>query len=219
MRVGRHGAVPERERDAHLAVCGAQRHAAREDDAMDDPTPPRISPVERAQATPAQLEVLEPFGPGPVLNLFGTLAHHPKLLRSWLHLGGRLLYGGLLPARDRELLILRSSARCGSDYEWGQHVGIARDAGLSDDEILACAADVPGEPLDEADQALLSAADELVVDHCVSDDTWAALQARYDDAALIEITMLVGQYAMLAGLLRSIDVQTEQPLPRIGSVS
>ncbi len=178
----------------------------------------RIAPVTRAEADDHQRALFDQIGPGEPLHLFGTLAHHSKLFKAWLPFGGRLLFGGGIADRERELTILRTSARCGSDYEWGQHVGIARSAGLDDAAILACAAEQPGDPLGDADLDLLRGVDELVDDHVLSDRSWAALAARYDDAGMIEFTMLVGHYAMLAGLLRSARVEPDGPLPTIGSV-
>jgi alkylhydroperoxidase family enzyme len=97
-------------------------------------------------------------------------------------------------------------------------VGIARSAGLSDAEIVACAASEPGEPLGETDLVLLRGVDELVADHELADATWTALSERFDDAGMIEFTLLVGHYAMIAGLLRSARVAPDAPLPTIGSV-
>ena len=65
----------------------------------------------------------------------------------------------------------------------------------------------------------VGAADELIVEHCLSDSTWSALAESYSPEQLLELTMLAGQYAMLAGLLRSAGVQTEVPLPALGEVS
>ncbi|UDY36567.1 carboxymuconolactone decarboxylase family protein [Dermatobacter hominis] len=187
---------------------------------MSDPhTPPKIAPLADADATEAQLAALEPLGPMAALHIFRTLAVHPKLFRSWLPFGGRLLQGSTLTPRARELAILRTAALCGSDYEWGQHVGIGRDAGLSDDEILACA--VPTEPggWDAVDLAVLTATEELVDGHRMSDATWDALtRLGWTDQQLIELTMLAGHYAMLAGMLRSVGVEPEGPLPAIGHV-
>lgn len=180
---------------------------------------PRVAPVTRDAADDAQRELLEPFGSGEVLNLFTTLAHHPKLMKSWLPFGGRLLLGGRLDDRDREVLILRTAMRCGSDYEWGQHVDIARKAGLADEEILACGRPDPGDALTSADGELVRAADELIDDHRLSDATWATLAERYDVPTLIEVTMLVGHYAMLAGMLSSLRVAPDGPLPRVGTVA
>jgi alkylhydroperoxidase family enzyme len=108
---------------------------------------------------------------------------------------------------------------CRSEYEWGQHVGIGRTAGLSDDEMRRIAADPSAGAWSEWERTLLAAADELVVEHCLSDATWAALAESYSPQQLLELTMLAGQYAMLAGLLRSAGVQTEVPLPALGEAS
>ena len=187
---------------------------------MSDPrTPPKIAPLADDDATEAQLAALEPLGPMGGLHIFRTLAVHPKLFRSWLPFGGRLLQGSTLSPRSRELVILRAAALCGSDYEWGQHVGIGRDAGLSDDEILGCAVPTEPGPWGAEDLAVLTAAEELVDGHRMSDATWDALvRLGWTDQQLIELTMLAGHYAMLAGMLRSVGVEPEGPLPTIGHV-
>lgn len=179
---------------------------------------PRIAPLELDEADEFQAELLGPLGGQDALHLFRTLAHHPKLLKSWLPFGGRLLYGGALSGRDRELVILRVSFLCGSDYEWGQHVAIARNAGVSDEEIVRLAAHDVDQTWSEREATLLSATDELVAHHMIDRNTWASLSHNYDDAQLIELTMLAGHYALLAGTLNSIGVTTESPLPKLGTV-
>lgn len=186
---------------------------------MTDATPPKISPLADADASDAQLAALEPLGVMGRLHIFRTLVVHPKLFRSWMPLGGRLLQGSTLTPRARELVILRTAALCGSDYEWGQHVWMARDVGLTDDEILGCA--VPTDPgrWNPEDLAVLTATEELVDGHRMSDATWEWLASSgWTDQQLIEVTMLAGHYAMLAGMLRSVGVQTESPLPAVGHV-
>jgi len=184
---------------------------------MTEADPPRIDPVRRSEATGEQLAVLEPLGPMGELNIFSTLAVHPKLMRSWLPFGGRLLQGSSLPARTREVVILRTAARCGSDYEWGQHVAIGLDAGLTEVEIVACSRPTGDHPWSAADRAVLVAVDEVVGDHVISGSTWSQLvDSGLGDSQLIELTMLAGHYAMLAGMLRSVGVLTEGPMPAIG---
>jgi alkylhydroperoxidase family enzyme len=70
----------------------------------------------------------------PASNIFTTLVRHRGLFRRWLPFGGKLL-AGRIPARERELIILRTGWLCRAEYEWGQHVLIARQAGVTDDEI------------------------------------------------------------------------------------
>ncbi|HTN99478.1 MAG TPA: carboxymuconolactone decarboxylase family protein, partial [Microthrixaceae bacterium] len=118
------------------SVLGEQVQAAQAQEAeMGMESVGRAPLVAMDTASEAQAELLQPLGGDNALNLFKTLANHPKLMRSWLRFGGQLLQRSTLSDRERELVILRVAARCGSAYEWGQHVGIARHAGLSDDEI------------------------------------------------------------------------------------
>ena len=149
-------------------------------------------------------------------NIFSTFARHPDLLQAWLPFGGFLLGGGVLPSRERELLILRTGYNCGSPYEWGQHVRIAERVGIPRADVMRVAAgpDDPGWGAD--DRVLLRAADELHTAAKINDETWAALGERYDERGLLEIAMLVGHYHMLAFALNSLEVELDdglEPLP------
>jgi 4-carboxymuconolactone decarboxylase len=169
---------------------------------------PRIEPRPATGNPPDVQALIDGVSAGPVgaQNIFLTMANNPGLMRHWLPFGGKLLFGGKLPARERELMILRTAWDCRSDYEWGQHVRIGRDCGLTDDEI----ARIPsGEGFDDADGLLLRATDELVADHRLADDTWDRLAARFGDRDMIELVLLVGHYAMVAGMLNSIGVERE----------
>jgi AhpD family alkylhydroperoxidase len=141
----------------------------------------------------------------PPLNLFMALAQNPDLLRDYLPFGSRLLLTGTLPARDRELVILRTAWLCGCEYEWGHHVRIGTRAGVTEAEI-ASIGDPSAGHWTAHEAALLRGAGELVADHTVGQATWDVLADSYDDAGLVEFTMLVGHYAMLAGLLNAARV-------------
>src|SRR4051812_4697491 len=101
---------------------------------MADSDAPRIPPLPAAELTDEQRALIG-GGAAPPLNIFLTLARYPGLLRKWLPLGGKLLVGGKLSGRERELVILRSAYRSNARYEWAQHVAIAGAAGLATDEI------------------------------------------------------------------------------------
>jgi alkylhydroperoxidase family enzyme len=118
-----------------------------------------------------------------------------------------------LSARERELLIMRTAYRCRARYEWAHHDVIGRRAGLTDDDIALLGTDVPPVDTDAGTALLLRAADELVADHVLGDATWAALAATYNVPQMIEICMLVGEYAMLAGTLNSLGVRIESGFP------
>ncbi len=172
---------------------------------------PRIPPLPQEGRDPQTEELLSALRGfnGTELNIFSTLAHHPKLLKRWSAFGGTLLYGGTLPARERELLILRTGYLCRAHYEWGQHVVIGKAAGLTDDEVARVAGgpDADGWSADEA--TLLRAADELHADSRIGDSTWSALAARWDEQQLIEVCMIVGQYHLVAFTLNSLGVEPE----------
>ena len=145
-------------------------------------------------------------------NLFTTLARHPGLLRRWLPFSGKLLAGGRLPARDREILILRTGWRCQAPYEWAQHVVIGRAAGLAADDFVLLGAEAVPVGTDGWDALLVRAADELHADACLSDATWAALGARYDERQLIEVPMVVGLYHQVSFVLNSLGVPLDRGL-------
>jgi alkylhydroperoxidase family enzyme len=142
-------------------------------------------------------------------RLFTTLGHNPRLFRRWLPFSGALLYGGELARTDRELVILRTAWRCGSWYEWAQHVELARRAGLAgaDVERVAAGPEAPG--WRDRQRLLLEAVDELHDRRVVTDATWAALAGMLDERQLIELCFLVGHYEMLAMTLNSLGVEPE----------
>jgi alkylhydroperoxidase family enzyme len=145
-------------------------------------------------------------------NIFATFARHPDLMLAWLPFGGFLLGGGVLPKRERELLILRTGYNCGSPYEWGQHVRIAERAGISREEIMRVAAGPEDQGWGAEDRTLLRAADELHEASKISDGTWADLARLYDDRGLLEIAMLVGHYHLVAFALNSLEVELDEGL-------
>ncbi len=166
-----------------------------------DVTDPRLQPIPRDEWSD---EIRQIFGDqSKPLNIFATLAHHPKLLKRWLVFGNHVLAKSTLSARDREGLILRTGWNCGAPYEWGQHVVIARASGLSDDEIEAIAHGT-GPDVD-----LLRAADELHERQSLSDDTYATLQTRYDAQQLLDIVFTVGQYHLVSMALNTFRVERD----------
>ena len=145
-------------------------------------------------------------------NIFPTLARHSELFRAWLPFGGFLLGAGVLGARERELLILRTGCNCGSSYEWGQHMRLSEQLGISREEIMRVAQGPEAAGWSAPDAALLRAADELHESAKISDSTWGQLAQSYDERGLIEIAMLVGHYHMLAFALNSLEVELDEGL-------
>jgi len=175
----------------------------------------RIIPLE-APYDDAVAETFKRFLPPGMepLALFRTQAHNPRVLQRMF--AGNLLDKGSIEPRVRELVILRTCARCKSEYEWGVHVALfSQRAALS-------AADVAATLLDEHEHStlpppevlLLKAVDELHDTSTISDALWSELVQHYRSAQIIEIIALVGSYHSIAFLTNAARVELEEFAPR-----
>jgi len=174
-------------------------------------TKPRIDPVPPSEWTD---EVKDALGhrasSGRTLNIFGTLAHHPELLKRWLVFGAHVLGGSTLSPRARELLILRTGYRCKSEYEWGQHARIARHVGISDEEIRRITRGPDAEGWDPLEALLLRAADELHDVQRISDGTWTLLRTHCDVKQLLDLVFTVGQYTLVSMALNTLGIERDE---------
>ncbi|HSV04161.1 MAG TPA: carboxymuconolactone decarboxylase family protein [Phenylobacterium sp.] len=173
-------------------------------------TRPRIRPLGDAELSPEQAEALEAFRPGPVLNIFRTLVHAPKALTRFNQWGGYVLSRrNDLPAREREIVILRTGYLCKSGYEWTQHVRIGLREGLTADEVarLKSGAEAGWSP---ADAALIRASDELHADQFVSDATWAELARHFTEKQCMDVVFTAGQYTQVSMFLNTFGVQLDE---------
>jgi 4-carboxymuconolactone decarboxylase len=130
---------------------------------------------------------------------------------------GNLLDAGSISARTRELVILRTCFRCGSEYEWGVHVALfSKSAGLNDVYVAATiAGDAARVDLPEPEVLLLRAVDELHETPTISDLLWAALALHYSSAQLIEMIALVGNYHAVSFIANAARVKLETFAPRM----
>ncbi len=174
---------------------------------------PRIGPG-RAQdigfVNAAIVRVIGAATGGAPPNVFTTLARHRRLFRRWLRFAGALMPGGTLPRAETELLILRVAHNAGSEYEWGHHERLGRQAGLSAAEVERVREGPGAADWSPRQRSLLRAADELHSDRRLSDETWGELRPLLSDEELIELCMLVGHYEMLAMTLNSLEVEPEE---------
>jgi len=181
---------------------------------------PRLSPLPNGALTPDQHEVLTKIrGHLTAVNVLDTVVRHPDLLRRWLPFFNHVLHKSTLPARDREVLILRIGRLCGAAYEWAQHVPWAERAGLTADEILGIAAGADAAVWSDAhDRALLHAADQLHRETMLDDAVWTALAARYGTEQLMDVVFTVGQYRLVSAALNTLGVQLDaylRPYPSV----
>lgn len=178
---------------------------------------PRIAPTTPADwddDTRALLEKMASFNHGVVMNVLSTVAHHPTLLRRWTVFGNHVMAGSTLPPRERELAILRTGLLARSEYEWLQHVAIARAAGCSDAEIERVIEGPEAAGWSDDDRAILLATDELMTDHFVSDATWRMLTDRWSLQQCMDLVFSVGQYCLVSMALNSFGVQIDEGVER-----
>ncbi|MDV7240980.1 MULTISPECIES: carboxymuconolactone decarboxylase family protein [Rhodococcus] len=145
-----------------------------------------------------------PEGAGTAL---ATLARHPDLTKAFLGFSVHLLYRSTLPARLRELAILRVAYRRDCTYELTHHTELGREVGLSEDEIASAQR---GEAADGFEQKLLAAVDELDETSRLSDRTWAALGERLDERQQMDLVFTIGGYTMMAMAFNTFGIELEQ---------
>jgi alkylhydroperoxidase family enzyme len=173
----------------------------------------RVPPLPPEERDERQIELVRYAG--HEYGVYTTLVRHPDLFADFMVLGRRLLRLSSLDAPDREKLILRAAFRSRARYEWSHHDVIGRRVGLTDADLTALASDPVGADVDPHTGLLIRAADEVLgPEHRLSDETWAAMTATYTQNQVIEACMLVGEYAMLAGVLNTLGVQIEDGFPQ-----
>ncbi|HEY3951029.1 carboxymuconolactone decarboxylase family protein [Phenylobacterium sp.] len=173
-------------------------------------TKPRFPPLGDAELSPEQDEALKDFRPGPVLNIFRTLVRAPKALTRFNAWGGYVLSRrNDLPAREREIVILRTGFLCKSGYEWTQHHRIGLREGLAADEIERIKGGA-GAGWSAADAALIKASDELHADQFITDPTWAELGAHFTSKQCMDVVFTAGQYTQVSMILNSFGVQLDE---------
>ncbi len=176
-----------------------------------DMTTPRIAPV--TDPSDEIVELYERGGmrapDGSTLNIFATLAHHPKLLKRWMVFAAHVMSKNTLTPRDRELAILRVGVLCQAPYEFGQHVVIAQQCDISAVEIDQVRVGPSHPAWSPFEAALLRAVDELHEHSRILDDTWATLAASYSVEQMLDLVFTVGQYHLVSFALNSCGVELD----------
>src|SRR5271166_5709916 len=152
----------------------------------------RIAPLEPPyppQTEAALRKWMPPGSEAGPLKLFRTLNVHEDLASRMRPLGAGILAHGLVAPREREIVIHRTCARAGAEYEWGVHVlAFGKPLGLTDEQIAATVHGSAEDPAWEEEDALLIAlADELHDTATVSDALWRTLAARFSEEQLLEL--------------------------------
>ncbi|OFX02403.1 MAG: carboxymuconolactone decarboxylase [Alphaproteobacteria bacterium RIFCSPHIGHO2_12_FULL_66_14] len=179
---------------------------------------PRIIPAEAPYPPQiaAELARIMPKGVEPLV-LFRTLARSPRVFEKMF--AGGLLDKGPLSLRQREIVIDRTTARLGCEYEWGIHIAFFAERVALDAGQLSAIVHGPADAAcwDPDEQALLAAVDDLVDRRTIEDKSWSALAAHFDEAQILETIALVGYYHTISFLCRGLRLPLEPYAARFPS--
>lgn len=150
----------------------------------------------------------------PPLVLFTTLARNPRVFQRFM--AGGLLDKGSITLREREIVIDRTMARCGSEYEWGVHIAFfAKTSGLTPQQIHSTVHGGAGDPIWSKSEALLiRLVDALHEKADVDDALWQALRETFSEEQLIELIVLTGFYHMVSFVTNALRLPLEKDVAR-----
>jgi len=174
----------------------------------------RIAPLEPPYAPEIQQQFDRIMRGAPPLQLFRVVAGNPRAWEKFR--AGSLLDRGPLTLREREIVIDRTCARTGCEYEWGVHVATFADAAhLSDEQVRATVLGEADAPCwSESEQALIATVDALHARATLSDAEFKTLSAHYEEARIFEIILLCGFYRTVSYLANGLDLPLEQKAAR-----
>ena len=141
-------------------------------------------------------------------NLYKALANHPQLVAAWSEFSKTLRHDTRTPRALRELVILRGAQLQRSEYEWAQHLPMARKAGVSEEQIASLASWRTSPRFDAREKAAL-ALGEAVTQGQVSDAVHAEAKRHFDDHDYVELALAAAFYAMVGRMLDAMGVQLE----------
>jgi alkylhydroperoxidase family enzyme len=169
-------------------------------------SPPYEPELERLLVRMTGTDEVEP------LKLFRTLAVHEEIVSRMRPLGSALLAHPTIEPRDREIVIHRTTARCGAEYEWGVHaVAFGRPLGLDDAQLAATVHGAADDPAwSEHDRLLIELVDELDDTATVSDGLWSRLAAVWSPLQLVELVVLAGWYRLISQVVNACGVEHEE---------
>lgn len=184
---------------------------------------PRIAPRPNAECDQAAFDLVNKVragaGAGPTTDMpvyMRIMIKHRPLFEPNMIMGDTL-YNGTIPARERELAILRCGLLCRAPFEWGEHVRIGQRCGLTPEEInrVLDGSSAPG--WSELDRAVVRGVEELIADHALSDETWNVLAKHWDEQQLIEFPFMIGQYVAIAYVQNTLRVPLADYNPGLSS--
>ena len=174
------------------------------------PSSPRLQPI--AAVAEKAKEWMKDL-PVNAVNVTATMAYNRTLAKAFGPFAQAVLFHGGLSRRNVELAVLRMGWNCQAVYEFGQHTLFGRSVGLTDAEIYLITRPLSQGTWTDVERALLQMTDDLYADDCVSDATWAELEALFNHSDILEFMFGALCYRLVSGMLNSCGVQLDDGVP------
>lgn len=169
----------------------------------------RVSRLAVADARAAAIEQGLPESMGD-LSVFQIGLKNPSVARALNGMLHNLLFESQLDGRLRELIIMRIGWATGAAYEWTQHWRVATGIGIEESDLLGVRDWRNYDGFGPAEQAVLAATDDSLAIGLISDETWLRCREQLvDDALLVELVAVIGNWSLFSSLLRSLEVPLE----------
>jgi len=171
----------------------------------------RVRLLKNEEAPPESRELFEKIeGRGAtILNLYRVVGHSSSVASTFVKLGNLLLNRAELSPKLRELAILRIAKLAGSEYEWTQHVPVALETGISRQQIDDVQAWQTSKNFGEEERAVLAYTDEVALYVKAKDETFEALRSHLSERSIVELTLSIGYWGMVARVLVPLEVDIE----------
>jgi 4-carboxymuconolactone decarboxylase len=172
----------------------------------------RVKLVRKEQAPPEIKELFQQIedNGARIINLYKVLANSPHVARNAIRLGNSLIGKTTLSPKLRELTIMRIAKLCDCEYEWVQHTPVALQSGVNRAQLDAIGSWKESNNFDEEERVILQYVDEVAQNVKVADATFEALNKYLDEQNIVELTLAIGWWGMLARLFVALEVEVDE---------
>ena len=172
----------------------------------------RVRLIEKELAPPEVKEIFQKIedNGARILNLYKVAAHSPKVFLNLTRLGNSVIGRTDLPTRLREIVTLRVATLTDSEYEWAQHAPVALQVGVNQKQLDAIPDWKNSFEFNNEERAVLQYTDEVAQNVIVTDQTFNMLKSFFNEQVIVELTITIGYYGMLARLLVPLQVEVDE---------
>ena len=148
-------------------------------------------------------EIVENLGAVPEFGPGSILIHVPELSKRATALNRYLRYESAVPKKIQEFTMILTARHMDCQYIWNAHAQSAIEAGVSEAIVEAVREETELPPLEEDERALVNYCRAINNSHYASRGEYQAMLEQFGEQAFIEITMIIGNYTMLALAINS----------------